>query len=164
MKYWVALIVLVVASASTSAYTGICFLDAILNTLDSISAWVKNVMNPTTTTIATTTTIKPTTTSTTSPTTTSSTTYPTSSSTTTTYFTTTTLFAGECASVKDCPATSVVYRCNFDGNVVRETRFFFCASPGSPESKCKSKQSQLVDDICNIEEKCVEGTDHCVED
>jgi hypothetical protein len=63
---------------------------------------------------------------------------------------------------EECPEDSITYSCNFDGDVVRSTSTFFCANPG-PQSECKSRQAQRIVDFCQSHEKCVEGTESCVE-
>ena len=156
---FVAVIALIMLASTVSArsYTGICLLDPILNALD----WLASLVKPTTTTTTTTTTTS--TSTTTTSTTTTTVPYTTTTTTTTLHTTTTTLPAVECVSVEDCPADTVTHTCNFDGDVVRVTRIFFCANPGGVDSECKSRETQRVMH-CESWESCVDGTDHCVED
>jgi len=153
------LLALLVLLGSANAYTGICFLDTILNALDSISSKIVDTINPTTTT----TTSTSSTSSTSTTTTTSQPTYTTTSTTQTTTSSTTTLFSGECMSWEDCPQDSTTYICNFEGNVESITRVFFCANPG-PDSECKSRESRREIDICQSYEVCVEGVSQCIEE
>jgi hypothetical protein len=158
MKYCAAIIILIVAStASANSYTGICFLDALLNGLDSLSAKVSNFLNPTTTTItSTTTTTTETTTSTTEYTTTSSTTTSTQSTTTST------LFAGACLSETDCPSTTENYYCDLDNHIMLTTTNYVCLNPGL-QSECKGRTSKpRIYATCTENTKCVKEQSQCV--
>jgi hypothetical protein len=158
---WAVVLILVMAPAA-SAYspTGICFLDAILNWLDTISQKASNAVNPTTTTTteSTTTTTEETTTSTTveEETTTSS------STTTTEQPTTTTAFKGACMQTSDCPTAKTDYLCDQDSHILQMTTNFFCSNPG-PASECKGQMTKpRIIQTCDNTEKCEKGKDHCV--
>lgn len=94
-----------------------------------------------------------------------STTTTTTTSTTTTSSTTTTTILGECTP-GSCTGNKVYYRClenTVEGYkyVARVTVTFYCADAGTPEAKCKSKESMLTEDICLSSEVCVEGLSEC---
>jgi hypothetical protein len=159
---WTVITILILLASSAQAYTGCCFLDFFLKTFDSIASTIGNIFNPTTTTTttySTTTTMNETTTSTTT-----TVSYTTTTSTTVSTTTTTTLSTGECSSKEDCPQDEEYYTCNFDGNVVRNTHFFYCTNPGLPESRCKSRQRQIIYEFCQQNQLCAEGTDHCIDE
>ena len=164
MKFvWFILILML--SQNVAAYTGICFVDAFLNLFDGMWNSVLSIVSPketTTTTSTTTTSITVPTTSSTS--TTSTTSYTTSTSSTLTPTSTTTTLAVSCYDINDCPEKNIIFKCNFQGNVVRITRTYFCANAGSPESLCKSIQKLREIDICGTGEKCVLGQETCVVD
>ena len=162
MKY-VVFVVLLVLTHNVAAYTGICFLDAILNLFDGIWNSIKSAVYPTTSTTSSSTITTSVTLPTTSSTSTSSTTsYTSTTSSTLTPTSTSTTLAIKCFDKSDCPQDSVMFKCNFQGNVVRETRVFYCANPGEPSSECKSRQTQREHNICATGEKCVLGQENCV--
>lgn len=147
----VVFVLLVIASTASAAGSGICFLDTVLSSLnfilDAITGGAPTSTTTTTTTSTTTTTESTTTTVTIQPLRIITTT------TTTSTATTTTAFTGECMSTEDCPKSEVVYKCSFDGDLIRETRIFYCVDPG-PESVCKSQQKQQVERNCARSERC----------
>jgi hypothetical protein len=157
MRLKAAAFVLLMATAC-SAYTGICFLDAILNGLDGIASRVDQALNPTTTTttVPTTSTTSSTTTSTTESTTTTTTT------TTSTSTTTTTLFPGKCGSPSDCPATEVKYSCDQDSHIMVSTTNYVCMNIGTPQSECKGRSTTRIHKACQGAEKCTTGLSECV--
>jgi hypothetical protein len=154
----VAVLLLASAASAQGRYTGICFLDAILNGLDTVSTKVHNLISPTTTTTSTTST------STTSTSTTStSTTEPTSTTTTmeeTT--TTTTVFSGACIKTDDCKPSETVYTCDMNNNIMVSTINYVCINPG-PASECKGRVSTpRIHKPCRDNLACVKGLDECV--
>ncbi|MFC2154361.1 hypothetical protein ACFLRC_02625 [Candidatus Altiarchaeota archaeon] len=66
----------------------------------------------------------------------------------------------ECNGSEDCPPTRVEYFCK-DDNVWKKSTVFYCVDKGIPESKCKSRQNQRVEDYCQDDEVCVGGNLEC---
>jgi hypothetical protein len=157
MKPAAALVLMLLAStASAYSYTGICFLDAILRGLDSISEKVNGIVSPTTTTTSTTSTS--TTTTTEEPTTTTTDTTTTSTTTTST---TTTTFPGVCQKTEDCPPQEVLYTCDLDSHIIITTTNYVCLNPG-PQSECKGRSASRIHTTCIDGSKCYKGVDHCL--
>ena len=160
MRVFTLLIMAFLILPNAQAQTGVCFLDMIIGFMDWIRDSVSNfgendVTIPESTSTTTISTSSSTTSSTSSSSTSSSTTITTSSTTSTT------VFQGECIKREDCPLDTVIYRCNFEGNVVRVSTVFFCENPG-PDSMCKSRQTERVIDFCQRNEKCVDGEPECI--
>jgi hypothetical protein len=158
MKVWGVVALVLMASFASAYSTGICFLDSILHGLDSLSLAIKYAVSPTTTTSSTST-------STTEPTTTTEPPfiYTTTTTASTSTTTTTTLFLGKCRRNEDCPAT-IIYKCNFNGNIDRISPVMFCNDPGEANSTCTGREVLRKDfAICGEGQKCANGVDHCID-